>query len=88
MICYGCLSPMEDGHNAKSCKKKMNCITCNEKHATPLYGYIPKNNKVAGDWNQSQNNQEEVKSNFTDDVKCANTLGKLGSKVISVYQWV
>ena len=61
-ICYGCLQPMKDGHNAKSCKKRLSCITCKERAPTPLHGYIPKNKKVTGNGNQSQTNQEEVKS--------------------------
>ena len=31
--------------------------------------YIPKNKKVTGDGNQSQTDQEEVKSNFIADIK-------------------
>ena len=75
---------MEDGHNAKSCKKRLSCVTCKERHPTPLHGYIPKNKKVTGDGNQSQINQEEVKSNFIADINCAIALGKSGSKVISM----
>ena len=83
-ICYGCLKPMEDGHNATSHKKRLSCITCKERHPTPLHGYIPKNKKVTGDGNQSQTDQEQVKSNFIADIKCASALGKSGSKVISM----
>ena len=36
-ICYGCLKPMEDGHNANSCKKRLSCKTCKERHPTPLH---------------------------------------------------
>ena len=60
------------------------CITCKEGHPTPLYGHIPKNKKVTGNRNQSQNDQQEVKSNFTGDVKCTSALGISGSKVISM----
>ena len=60
-ICYGCLQPMEDGHNAKSFKKRLPCVTCKERHPTPLHGYIPKNKKVTGDGKQLQNDQEEIK---------------------------
>ena len=55
MIC--CLPSIEDGHNAKSCKKRMSCITCKEKHPTPLHGHIRKNKKVTGDQNQPQNHE-------------------------------
>ena len=75
---------MEDGHNAKSCKKRLSCITCTEGHPTPVHGYNPKNKKVIGDGNQSQNDQEEIESTFIADVKCASTLKKSGSKVISM----
>ena len=60
------------------------CITCKERHPTPLHGYISKNKKVTGDGNQSQIDQEEVKSNFVADIKCANALRKSGSKVTSM----
>ena len=75
---------MEDGHNAKSCKKRLSCITCQERHPTRQHGYIPKNKKVTGDRNQSQNDQEEVNSNFIGYVKCVDALGKSGAKVISM----
>ena len=52
-ICYGCLQPMENGHNARSCKKRLSCITCKEMHPTPLHGWIPKNKKVTCNRNQS-----------------------------------
>ena len=75
---------MEDGHNARSCKKRLSCTTCKERHPAPLHGCIPKNNKTTGDGNQSQIDQEEVKSNFVADIKCASALEKSGSKVISM----
>ena len=83
-ICYGCLQPMEDGHNAESYKRLLLCITYKDRHPTPLHGYVSKNKKVTGDGNESQNDQEEVKSNFIADVKCASALRKSGSKVISL----
>ena len=73
---------MKDGNNAKSCKKRLSCITCWEKHPAPLYGYIPQKKKVTSDGNQSQNDQEEVKSNFIGDVKYVSKLEKSGSKVV------
>ena len=59
---------------------------CNlhEKQPTTLHGYIPKNKKVTGDRNQSQHDQKEVTSNINGHVKCASTLEKVGSKVISM----
>ena len=75
---------MEDGHNVKSCKTRLSCIDCKERHPTPLHGYIPKNKKVTADENQSQNDQEEVKSDFIANIKCACAVGKPGSKVISM----
>ena len=54
---------MEDGPNARSCKKRLPCITCKERSPRPLHGYIPKSKKVTGDGNQSQTDQEEVKVN-------------------------
>ena len=83
-IWHRCLQPMEEGHNAKSCKKRLSCITCKEGHPTPVHGYTPKNKKVIGDGNQSQNVQEEIKSTFIADVKCASALKESGSKVISM----
>ena len=74
---------MEDGHNAKSCKKRLPCITCKEKHPTSLHGCIPKNKKVTGNGNQSQIDQEEVKSNFVADIKCTSALAKIkGDKYV------
>ena len=61
------------------------CITCKKKHPTRLHGYIPKNKKVTDDGNQLQNDQEQVKSNFISDVKCASALEKLLSKVIGLF---
>ena len=55
-ICYGYLQPMEDGHNAKSCKKRQSCITCKERHPTPLHGYIPINKKVTAGTKWSRGN--------------------------------
>ena len=82
-ICCGCLQPMEDGHNAKSCKKRLPCITCKERHPTSLHGCIPKNKKVTGNRNQSQIDQEEVKSNFIADIKCTSALAKIkGDKYV------
>ena len=75
---------MEDEHNATSHKKRLSCITCKERHPTPLHNYIPKNKEVTGDGNQSQTDQEQVKSTFIADIKCASALGKSGSKVISM----
>ena len=54
-VCYGCLQPMEDGYSAKAWKKRLSCITCEEKNPAPLFGYIPKNKKVIDDGSQSQN---------------------------------
>lgn len=67
---------MEDRLNAKSCKKRLSCKTCKERYLTPLPGYISKSKKVTSDGNQSQNDQDEVKSNFTGNAKYASTLGK------------
>ena len=50
-----CLQPMEGGHSAKSCNKRLSYITCKERHPLPLHGYIPKNKKVTGEENPSQN---------------------------------
>ena len=52
--------------------------TCKKKHPTPLHAYIPENKKVTGDWDHSQNDQEEV----SDDVKFVSILGKAESKGI------
>ena len=49
------------------------------------YGCLqPMGDRVTGDRNQSQHDQKEVTSNITGHVKCASTLEKVGSKVISM----
>lgn len=79
-IYYGSLQSMEDEHNPKSCNKRLSCITCKKKHPTSLHAYIPENKKVTGDWDHSQNDQEEV----SDDVTFVSILGKAESKGISM----
>ena len=35
----------------------MSCLTCKERHPTPLHDYIPKNKKMTSDGNQSETDQ-------------------------------
>ena len=64
-------------------QKKVVMYCLRGKYPKPLHDYISKNKKVATDGNQSQNYHEEVKINFICNVKCASTLGKPESMVIS-----
>ena len=67
----------------KLCKKRLSCTACEEKYPKPLHDFISKNKKVTNDGNKSQNYHEKVKINFICNVKCASTLGKPESMVIS-----
>ena len=37
-LCFGCLSPVSQEHNGKSCSHKRKCIVCQEEHLTTLHG--------------------------------------------------
>ena len=37
-LCFGCLSPVSENHNAKSCENKRKCLVCKENHPTTLHG--------------------------------------------------
>ena len=40
--CYGCLQPISNSHNTKTCTRRLSCSSCKEDHSTPLHGYIAK----------------------------------------------
>ena len=85
--CYGCLQPMSDSHNARTCTRRLSCSSCKGNHPTPLLGYIPKVMKDKADDSQDNNNSGNIKSNYAtldNDVKCVSTTAKSGSKVISM----
>ena len=84
--CYGCLKPMTEGHNAKTCTQRLTCSSCKGNHPTFLHGYTP-NKKSKTDGNQAVDGEGNIKSNFAgfnNDLKCASMIGKTGSKVISM----
>ena len=84
--CYGCLKPMTEGHNAKTCTQQLTCSSCKGNHPTPLHGYTP-NKKSMADGNQTVDGEGNLKSNFSglnSDLKCTGMTGKTGSKVISM----
>ena len=85
--CYGCLEPMGDGHNAKTCTSKLMCSSCKGNHPTPLHGYVPKNKISTDDGDQDPKKTEEaLKYSFAglDDLKCAATSKEHGPNVISI----
>ena len=84
--CYGCLKPMIEGHNAKTCTPRLTCSSCKGNHPTPLHGYAP-NKKSETDGNQAVDGERNLKSNFAgfnNDLKCASMTRKTESKVISM----
>ena len=84
--CNGCLKPMTEVHNAKTCTQRLTCSSCKGNHPTPLHGYIP-NKKSKTDGNQAVDGEGNLKSNFAclnNDLKCASLKGKKESKVISM----
>ena len=47
--CYGCLKPMTEGHNAKTCTQWLTCSSCKGNLSTPLHGYtLKKKSKADG----------------------------------------
>ena len=85
--CYGCLQSMSDSHNARTCTRWLSCSSCKGNHPTPLHGCIPKVMKDKADGSQDNSNSGNIKSNYAmldNDVKCASTTAKSGSKVISM----
>ena len=85
-FCYGCLKPMTEGHNAKTCAQRLTCIICKGNHATPLHGYVPKETPKK-DGSQEIDGGENLKNNFAgfnNDLKYASVSGKAGSKLISM----
>ena len=85
-FCYGCLKPMTEGHNAKTCAHRLTCTICKGNHATPLHGYAP-NKTPKQDRSQKIDGGENLKNNFdgfNNDLKFASVSGKAGSKVISM----
>ena len=85
--CYGCLQPMSDSHNARACKRWLSCSSCKGNHPTHLHCYIPKVMKDKADGSQDNSDSGNIKSNYAtldNDVKCASTTAKSGSKVISM----
>ena len=85
--CYGCLQPMSDSHNARTCTRPLSCSSCKGNHPTPLHGHMPKVMKDKADGSQDNSDCGNIKSNYAmldNDVKCASTTAKSGSKVISM----
>ena len=85
--CYRCLQPMSDSHNAKTCTRWLSCSSCKRNHLTPLHGYIPKVMKEKADDSKDNSDSGNIRSNYTlldNDVKCASTTARSGSKVISM----
>ena len=84
--CYGCLKPMTESHNAKTCTQWLACSNCKRNHPTPLHGHIP-NKKSKTNGNQTVDGGGNLKNNFVgfnNDLKCVSMTGKTGSKVISM----
>ena len=85
--CYGCFQPMTDSHNVKTCTRQRTCSNRKVNHPTPLHGYIPKVMKDKSDDRQHNSDSGNIKSNYAtlgNDVECATTIAKPGSKVISM----
>ena len=85
--CYGCLQPMSDSHNAKTCTRQLSFSSCKGNHPTPLHGYMPKVMKDKADGSQDNSDSGNIKSNYAtldNDVKCASTTAKSGSKDINM----
>ena len=61
--CYGCLEPMSDGHNAKTCTSKLMCCSCKGNHPAPLHGYVPKDKRSTDGGDQDPKKTEEVLKN-------------------------
>ena len=84
--CYGCLKPMTEGHNAKTCTQQLTSSSCKRNHPTPLHGYTT-NKKSKTDGNQTVDGGGNLKNNFagfSNNLKCASMTGKSGSKVIKM----
>ena len=85
--CYGCLEPMSDGHNAKTCTSKLMCNSCKGTQPTPLHGYVPKDKRSTGGGDQDpKKTQKALKNSFAglDDLKCAATFKEHGSNMTSM----
>ena len=85
--CYGCLEPMSDGRNTKTCTSNLMCSSCKGNHPTLLHGYVPKDRRSTDVGDQDPKKTDEVlKNSFAglDDLKCAATSKEHGSNVISM----
>ena len=85
--CYGCLKPMTEGDNAKTCTQRSTCSSCKGNYPTALHGSTPNKKSKADDGNQKMDGEGNLKSNFAgfnNDLKCASMTWKTGYKVISV----
>ena len=85
--CYGCLKPMTEGDNAKTCTQRSTCSSCKGIYPTPLHGSTPNKKSKADDGNQTVDGEGNLKSNFAgfnNDLKCASMTGKTGYKIISM----
>ena len=83
---YGCLKPVTEGYNAKTCTQRLTCSSYKGNHPTLLHGYTP-NKKSNADGNQAVDGERNLKNNFAgfnDDLKNASMTEKTGSKVISM----
>ena len=84
---YGCLEPMNDCHNAKTCTSKLMCSSCKGNHPTPLHGYVPKDKRSTDGGDQYPKKTEEaLKNSFAglDDLNCAAASKKYASDVVSM----
>ena len=85
-LCYGCLTPMSDGHNASSCKHRMTCTKCNGNHPTLLHGYIPKSKLGKDEEARGKIEKDAIKSNFAGfcNITSVSTKGSSSAKIISM----
>ena len=72
-LCYACLEPMTQYHNAKNCKQRLTCKTYRNSHPTLLHGYTK---KVGSDTSTS------IKSAIKNPVACISTC--LSHEVLSM----
>ena len=85
--CYGCLEPMSDSHNAKTCTSKLVWSSCEGNHPTLLDGYVLKDKRSTdGGDKDPKKTEEAIKNSFAglDDLKCAATSKEHESYVISM----
>ena len=81
-LCYGCYTPIAADHNARTCKTRITCKICNQKHPTGLHVCISKKKGInvnngghsTKGHNDGQDGNTLLQSNIAEvDVKCAST---------------